>query len=542
MRRDMVREAHYSPKGREWDMMNRSARSAVGALTAMVLLATVAQAAPLAASPPVEVSTTNPLAACPPDSSGTNFPGSEVEPWIEVNPTNPDNLAGFYQQDRYSNGGAKGNVAAVSFDGGDSWTRVPVPNDTRCTGGEFERSSDPWLSFGPDGTLHAMSLVTDPDVGAAFGANGMTYNRSTDGGLTWEPAIRLVTDPVGRVLNDKNSITADPNNADFVYAVWDRLQVSQGSIINPENVVGLGFKGPIYFARSTNGGDSFEPARKIYESGANKQTLGSQIVVRPQGQLFNFFADIVNASNRRGGIGPVKLSYIRSDDRGETWTKPVRVDDMIPMSLIREDTPIDTEAVPCPDPTDAGACPIRAGDLLPEVAVNPTNGNMYAVWMDARFDGGLFLTDHDNIAFSQSTDGGQTWSAPIKVNKTPTSEPNYDQQAFTPSVDMGGDGTVTVTYYDLRNNTDDTATLDTDYFAVTCESANEDCADSGSWEEVRITPTSFNIRNAPFARGYFLGDYMGLDNAGGEFTGLFGQSLVQNDASQYFSRLTPLTP
>ena len=38
-----------------------------------------------------------------------------------------------------------------------------------------------------------MSLVTDPDVGAAFGA-GMTYYRSTDGGFTWEPAIRLITD------------------------------------------------------------------------------------------------------------------------------------------------------------------------------------------------------------------------------------------------------------------------------------------------------------------------------------------------------------
>jgi hypothetical protein len=50
----------------------------------------------------------------------------------------------------------------------------------------------------------------------------MTYNRSSDGGLSWEPAVHLITDPVGRFLNDKNSITADPNDANFVYAVWDR--------------------------------------------------------------------------------------------------------------------------------------------------------------------------------------------------------------------------------------------------------------------------------------------------------------------------------
>ena len=150
-------------------------------------------------------------------------------------------------------------------------------------------------------------------------------------------------------------------------------------MVNPENVIGLGFKGPIYLARTTDGGDTWEPARKIYETGANKQTLGNQIVVEPAsegGSLFDFFADITNSSNRRGGIGPVKLSFIRSDDRGQTWTHPQRVDDMIPMSLVREDTPIDTEAVPCPDPSDQGACPIRAGDLIPEVAVDATDGDL----------------------------------------------------------------------------------------------------------------------------------------------------------------------
>jgi hypothetical protein len=521
--------------------------SIVFLVTGLSTLGAAAQATPLDAGPPILASGTNPLAACPPDGSGINFPGSEVEPWIEVNPTAQSNIVGFYQQDRYSNGGAKGNVAAVSMDSGLSWTQVAVPNDTRCTGGTFQRASDPWISFGPDGVLHAMSLVTDPDPPTGgFGANGMTYNRSTNGGLTWEPAIRLVTDPAGRFLNDKNSMTADPNESDFVYAVWDRLQVPADELTPSDNPVGLGFKGPIYFTRTTNGGDSWEPARKIYETGANKQTLGNQIVVEPAtkgGSLFDFFADITNASQRRGGIGPVKISYIRSDNRGVTWTKPTRINDMIPMSLIigREgQTPIDVEPVPCPDPADTDDCPIRAGDLIPEVAVDPNSGNLYAVWMDARFDGGLFLVDHDNIAFTQSTDGGLTWSAPIKVNKTPTTEPNYDQQAFTPSVHVDADGTVTVTYYDFRNNTPDPGALDTDYFAVSCESASEDCAVTASWEEERITPVSFDIRKAPFARGYFLGDYMGLDNAGPAFTAMFGQAFAQNDASQYFSRLDPV--
>ena len=507
---------------------------------ALLVVVAVAGAAPLSASPPVDATVGNPLAGCPPDGSGTNFPDAEVEPWVGVNPTNAANIVAIYQQDRYSNGGAKGSVAAVSFDGGATWpTHVAVPNDTRCTGGQFQRSSDPWLSFGPDGTLHAMSLVTDPDVGAAFGANGMTYNRSTNGGVSWEPAIRLVTDPVGRFLNDKNSITADPNDADFVYAVWDRLQVSEGSIQNPENVIGLGFKGPIYFTRTTNGGDSWEPARKIYETGANKQTLGNQIVVRPQGELFDFFADITNSSNRRGGIGPVKLSYIRSDDRGQTWTKPVRIDDMIPMSLIREDTPIDVEAVACPDPSDQGACPIRAGDLLPEVAVDPGNGNLV-----------------------RSLDGCSLRRRPVR--RRPRQHrlhhvhgrrehlvvPDQGQQDADDRAQLRPTGLHAVRAcleqwngrgHLLRPPQQHAGSRDARYGLLRCELrlCTENCADPASWEEARITPASFNIRNAPYARGYFLGDYMGLASAGNNFAAVFGQAFTPNDANQYFSRLSP---
>ena len=68
------------------------------------------------------------------DGAGTNFLGSEVEPWIEVNPTDPDNQIAVYQQDRYSNGGLWGVlVGAVTFDGGATWAQVPVPTETRCT-------------------------------------------------------------------------------------------------------------------------------------------------------------------------------------------------------------------------------------------------------------------------------------------------------------------------------------------------------------------------------------------------------------------------
>ena len=510
-------------------------------LVVLALTVAVAQAVPYTPAALAQASAVNPLAGCLPDGAGINFLDSEVEPWLDVNPQNDDNLIGVYQQDRYSNGGAKGNASAASMNGGVTWVNVAVPSNTRCTGGRYERASDPWVSFSPNGVAHAMSLVTDPDLpGGGFGANGMAYNRSTTGGLTWQPFQMLIEDANPRYLNDKNSMTADPNDSAFVYAVWDRLQQAGGDVQSPENRRGLGFKGPIMFTRTTNGGDSWEPARKIYESGGNKQTIGNQIVVEPSsrgGSLFDFFSDVTNGSNRRQTIGPIGLAYIRSDNRGTTWTKPALVASQLPMSLFRVDSVIDTEPAPCPEPAKTGACPIRAGDIIPEVAVNRTNGNLYAVWMDARFSG----FTHDSIAFSQSTNGGQSWSAPIQVNQTPPSEPNNDQQAFTPSVHVLDNGTVAVSYFDFRNNTPSPATLDTDHWAVHCHAPTEDCSAAGSWnEESRITPASFNIRTAPYARGYFVGDYMGLaSDRDNHILSLFGTTDGTGPSSVFLRRLVP---
>ena len=59
--------------------------------------------------------------------------------------------------------------------------------------------------------------------------------------------------------------------------------------------------------------------------------------------------------------------------------------------------------------------------------------------------------------------------------------------------------------------------------------------------------TSFNIREAPFARGYFLGDYMGLtatdesddpDGPKNDFLSLFGSTDGIGPSSIFSSRLS----
>ena len=58
------------------------------------------------------------------------------------------------------------------------------------------------------------------------------------------------------MLNDKPSIVADPTDADFVYAVWNRFHAPKSVVVALFNAkllrpFGRGFHGEFYFTRST---------------------------------------------------------------------------------------------------------------------------------------------------------------------------------------------------------------------------------------------------------------------------------------------------
>ena len=496
----------------------------------------------------VRVMGASPFANCTADAGqpGTVFLNSEVEPWVDVNPTNPKNIVGSVQQDRWSNGGARGLVAGVSFNGGKTWQTVVIPKITLCSGGtvanggDFKRATDPWLSFSPNGHLYQFSLALDieppPDRPGGFGKNAMLVSKSTDGGLTWSDPITVIRDEDPRFLNDKNSITADPTDSNFVYAVWDRLISGVGDVINPERVPGnLAFKGAAMFARTADGGQTWEPAQVIYDPGAIAQTIGNQIVVLPDGTLVDFFNEILGARND-DGPGPFNLSLVRSTDKGATWTPgpAIRAAKMFPRTLF---VPVCCGVY---DPESPSL--VRTEELIPEVAVDPSSGNLYAVWQDSRFSNNGNFSDPslliDEIAFAMSTDGGFTWSAPVKVNQTPTAIARGNRQAFTPSVTVAADGTIAVTYYDFRHN-DSGADLKTDYFVIHCH-PSAGCTNSGNWgNEIRLTNTSFDMRQAPLARGFFVGDYEGLASDGNDFVAFFSQPHGSDPASVFFRRVGP---
>jgi hypothetical protein len=160
-------------------------------------------------------------------STGTLYVDTAAEPYLAVNPVNPTNFIAAWQQNRWSDGGAQGLNLAVSFDAGATWTLTNAAFP-RCTGGnssnagDFARATDVWLSVSPNGTMYALSLSFTGATLMPGSSSAMLVAQSFDGGMTWGLPVALISD-AEQVSNDKGSITADPDNAAFAYAVWDRL-------------------------------------------------------------------------------------------------------------------------------------------------------------------------------------------------------------------------------------------------------------------------------------------------------------------------------
>jgi hypothetical protein len=453
-----------------------------------------------------QVSGTSPFAGCTADNvadqPGTVYPNSEVEPWIAASGTDRNSdgekdIIGGYQQDRWDNGASRGVYASVRYNG--AWVQVAIPGTSKCVGGSHLRATDPWVTFSPDGSAYFFTLAT-----SAGNDSALLVNKSTDGGLHWSPPITLIEEDSTFNFNDKNSITADPFNSQYVYAIWDRSNFpSDKREVHSIQGFPRSIRSDAMFSRTTDGGQTWEKPRAIFAPRANQFSIGHQIVVLSDGTLLDSFMLFHGSGSNKKGQ---EVAVMISKDHGATWTKPITVAKALPGFVA--------------DPDDG--TPLRTGDIIPEVAAGP-DGSAYLVWQEA-----TLAPSGSAIAFSKSHDGGLTWSTPKRVNKVPTT------QAFTPSIEVAPDGTLGITHYDLRNNTDDGgATLPTDYWFLHSHD------DGAAWTESRITARSFDMRNAPFSRGLFTGDYEGLAVQDGKFLSLFSQPHGSDPASTFFTTTTP---
>ena len=502
--------------------VSRRVRRPGALLVGLIIAATVAALAS-AASPVVVSTNPSPFAtsACAAiDSAQTsvvsgiyNYLNSEVEPWVAVDPTDGNHLVGAWQQDRWNDGGANGLVSAYSTSGGSSWTEVALPF-TSCYGAgglDYQRASDPWVSIGPGkpasfgcaptakdcSTVYQIAIPFDETTKRTAVAASVSY----DGGATYTNTQTVIADPCSGVkspgyvcnnpkaffLNDKESITADPTQPGYAYAVWDRLVAPPAS--PPGFFRERAFKGPAFISRTTDYGRTWSAPAQIVSTPSIDQTIGNVIVVDPRnGDLYDVFAYIQNISSNGGNRG-ASIGFVKSTDHGVTWG---------PRQTVTADNAIGVVDPNNVDPTTNSApAPLRTAAGLPQPVIG-ANGQLYVVW-----EGLNGATGTDQAFITTSSDGGASWSTPSIVNSAYTSRP-----AYTPSVAVAPDGTVGVTYYQWDTATSTGLEPTVLYIQKSTSAGNSSIAPT--FGARTALSSEFNGLAAPFAEGYFLGDYDGL--------------------------------
>jgi len=156
----------------------------------------------------------DPYANCAsPGQKGINYGEAEVEPYIAVNPADASNVIAVFQQDRWNNGGARGDVAAWSTDGGRTFHDSTLPFSHCARDGlAFDRASDPWVSIGVDGIAYASGTARAcTGTCTARVTSAIVVSTSRDGGRTWARASTLdIQQSTDQFVDDKDAVTADP--------------------------------------------------------------------------------------------------------------------------------------------------------------------------------------------------------------------------------------------------------------------------------------------------------------------------------------------
>jgi hypothetical protein len=449
-------------------------RVLLGIASLWLALATSASAA----DPPlVRLSGPTPFPSGCPGVSGEQTRDAEGEPHLAVDPKDQDHLVATWQQDRFpAYGGALSNLVAVSHDGGKVWSAHTVDKLSRCTGGAKERASDPWLSFGPDGSLLLGSLVFDNDASGHLseasgeelaGATALQTSRSTDGGATFEPPASIVDQGV---YDDREAVTMDPVRPGKAYVAWVRRYGA------------LGESGMEMFAESSDGGRTWTGQRPIYTPPTGFFTDPTLIRVLPDGTLLNlFFLDNGSFALPEGSpTVPWDVMAQRSTDGGQTWGDAVRVATAQPWPPSDPDSGDEVRAIPLIS-LDVGA-----------------DGTVYVAWNEKS---GRDVYDDGYVRVARSTDGGASWSEPMTVA-------HVHGQTFLPSLAVAGDGTVGVLWDDTRNDVRGDNQLTADVWVARS-------GDRGaSWREDHVAGP-FDLRTGPRSGsagigGIFLGDYQAM--------------------------------
>jgi len=274
-----------------------------------------------------------------------------------------------------------------------------IPGVEHLVDGPYDAGGDPALAFDSQGHVfyvgNAFNRNTPPNAEAV---NKGTFDGS--GNLTWGSPTFINPTTSPSTFNDKPWIAVDSHVGstfqDRIYVTWTRF------IFNPHN--GRYVQSPIAFVSSSDGGATFTTPKLI--SGNVLYDQGSRPVVGPDGTLYVFW----DGSTRLAQLDSEYM--VKSTDGGATWSVPTAV------STVADILPLRNTAFRVNSYPAAAAAP---------------NGDLYITWTGevpndnttnaGTTDCAYFIVGsttvrancHSAAVYSKSTDGGATWSDPVKV-------------------------------------------------------------------------------------------------------------------------------
>ena len=338
---------------------------------------------------------------------------------IAVDPTNPNNAMASYVN--FTSVGDR-SFFSDSTDGGRTWTsaRLPLLGTDQMipvhTGG---------VAYDAAGTAYYLTVAVTSTRSGVFVLTG------TNGLLNQE--VTIITSDYSE-FRGQPQLAVDPRSqgqfASNIYSFWLF-----------SNNIGGSFQG-IWLRYSQDKGSTWSNDVKVSDPG-NEISFGPSTAIGSNGTVYVASQQLAAYSI---DIEP-KLFLDRSTSGGATWG-PDRLITGAPITKIgipdwkgRELTLAGSEA-----------CSLIRIFHFPHIAVAPDNPNtVYVVWNDGRWDQEFTQCTgtgrHSDIAFSRTTDGGLTWSAPIRINDDQMGN-GVDQ--WNPGIGVSAEGVIGVTWYDRR--------------------------------------------------------------------------------------------
>jgi hypothetical protein len=214
---------------------------------------------------------------------------------------------------------------------------------------------------------------------------------------------------------------------------------------------------------------------------------GANLAVGPTGDVYAVWAIYDDWDG--GQTDEEAIGFAKSTNGGATWQAPSRI---LEIQGIRAWW---THKNSNGGPVRVNGFPVMAVDR----SGGPHHGHIYVVW--ANKGSGSDLAD---ILLSKSTNGGLTWSTPVRVNNDNTT---YDQ--WMPWITVSPLGRITVTFFDSRSDNSPPVNQLTEVWIAQSTNGGQ------TFENLRVSDVAFMPMGIPNTANGYMGDYLGVTSKAG---------------------------